>query len=198
MRSAKLILLLLLLMICWGCTARWYFKPVKSERPVTMFNGKYVLKMFGVQGASHSSISEFINSVELIGFATDAQLISLDTIPIFALDSVCFEGGCLDPAFCRRPTLIIEDYMQLNEDSSVSFLELSEKQYPHWKRKLVWPPGSLFSGYNIRVPLSCEDQSVFVLFYARLINRNSGKTISKEVKSVIFEVRMSKVIYTSG
>lgn len=197
MRSAKLILLLLLLMICWGCTARWHFEPSKGERPVTMFNGTYVLNMIGVLGGSHSSITSFYNSIDPIGFANDAPVFSLDTIPIFALDSVCFEGNCLDPAFCRRPTLIIEDYMYLNEDSSVSFRDLSEKKYPRWKRKLVWP-GNLFSGNNIRVPLSCEDQSVFVLLYARLIDRKNGKTIAKEVKSVRFKVRMLKVIYTSG
>lgn len=197
MRSAKLILLLLSLTICWGCTARWHFEPSKDERPVSMFNGRYNIKLKGVRASHHSSISRFFCTIDPIESMFDTLTTNLDTIPIFVMDSLCFIGDCLYPEFCRRPNFIIEDYIVMNDDATVHLLELSTKQYPRWKRRLVWP-GNLFLGDNVRIPLECKGNEVFVLLYARLVDRISGKTISKEVKSVTFEVRMHKVIYTSG
>lgn len=81
---------------CLDCfSSRVVFEPVKEERPVHLL-GRYTLDILGFAEESYN----FRCRVSFLGGHPDTM--HIDTIPVLVIDSVCFEGRCLDKPRCYR------------------------------------------------------------------------------------------------
>lgn len=187
------LVMLLIVFVCTGCTAGWDMVPIEGERSVTMYDSRYVLYIEGLGAYHHSMIKRFLFSSYSNFAPEDTAATGRDTIPIFVIDSICFEGDCLDPEFCRRSLNPIEDHITRNENGTISITGLTDEDAYIFGRKheLIWP-SHLFRGDDVRVPLSCQGQDVWMVVYARLVDRKTGATVSLEARRVQCKITRRK------
>lgn len=172
-----------------GCVTDRNVRPVKEERPVTMFDN-YFLRMSGL-AIDTFTVAAFVCRLDFKNKVPDTS--NFDHIPILVIDSFCFEGACLEEDHCR---------------STISHAEMDREMDKREGRKPYTSPypddlgwgreeGYLFpSGYRVRkalrLPVGCKDQQIVVVVHARLIDRTSGEVIAQDAKRVRFEVKGEK------
>lgn len=193
------LVMLLIVFVCTSCTARWRMVPIESEKLVTLFTSRYGIEIEGYGAFHHSAVCRLTCWAYPIFVFDNTTTGDRDSIPIFVMDSICFEGDCLDPEFCRRSLNPIEDHITRNEDGTISITGLTDEDAYIFGRKheLIWP-SHLFRGDDVRVPLSCQGQDVWMVVYARLVDRKTGATVSLEARRVQCKIKRRKVYFTSG
>lgn len=164
-----------------GCTVYTSrdFIPVETQQPVTMF-GRYALHFLGSKYSIHDDIAillEFLNPVP------DSTL--LETIPVFTIDSIRFEGSCMDTSICHQP-IGGYDALQLKNPSEI-FAVLPTKDLTQYDKYLH--PIDYWLKHVSWFSKKCNNQNVFVTIHARLLDRATGKTIAEESKKVEYFVK---------
>lgn len=170
-----------------GCAKFRRFTPVSEAQPVTMF-GLYELDMGGaaVDGKRVCTFSCYVRFVDEIPVTANT-----DSIPIFVIDSFCFQGECLDSDCCNRPRSghdlslkmqrerrLFFDAPKITDDLSDGGGYLVPTDYSVWE--------------NIDLPITCVDNDITVLIHARLIDRVTGEEIARESKRVPFLIKKYK------
>jgi hypothetical protein len=185
----RLVLLILLTStMVVGCyTERWVdFNLIKGDEPVTMLE-RYSLEFKGYA----SSRTELIINVSFLEAIVDTN--SVDTIPVFMIDSVCFSGSCLDSSYCGHPI----NWQEFNEWLKAQ--HGPEFGYSHGipvrKWDLWYDDGRLIpTGYDLLgeetppIPANCLDTTLSVETRARLLDPVSRKEIARESKTLTFRV----------
>ncbi len=144
--------------------------------------GRYRLEISGTGSPLHNVYCD----LEFLSPTTDTS--NIDTIPVFVIDSYCFEGTCLDSSFCRRPGTYWDDVRE----------SLVKGKKPYHKLLIgddlnfglprgLWPNGFHFSD-TLVLSETCKDRDVSVVINARLFDRVSGKEIARESKRVQFRI----------
>ena len=186
--SAGFCFVLVGVILLTGCCPIWtrtvpvrVFKAVESQQPLTMFD-KYLLDP---KSASDSAVSHCLFQC-FVSFVEDVPAnVPHDSIPIFVVDSFCFEGACLDSSFCIVPIGYAEYDRRLVE---VGRLRPPRKSQLHnldlaWDKDRIWPSGFIIWD-GIELPVDCASLDVTVVIHARLLDRPSGREIAREARRV--------------
>ncbi len=177
------------LLLCVGCYKWVDFSPVKEEQPVTMFD-RYKLKFYGSTAVEESPERQyFLCRVSFLkSVPRDADI---STIPIFVIDSFCFEGTCLDSMICHRPHSSYEydlfrRYERSPEDYAADDLMIFGKELLPSNYYVYDPESrSLWLG----IPATCTGRDVVVEIRASLLDRVTAQVIARESKRVQFLIK---------
>jgi len=163
-------------------------------KKVVLFE-KYELEFFEAQGPINFptyGLHVDINFIKPL-FVTN---LNVDTIPILMLDSVCFEGDCIDNNICGEYVSLRErkyDASLFVNDPNADlgknlFTEDLFYTNERGKEKKVDPLGFYVPG-GIPLPLECLNNKGITIIYSRLIDRITGETIDQEAKVIQFELK---------
>jgi len=171
----------LIIACCQSCFIVNYahFRPIESERPVMMFE-TYELEM-GSSAASRYSLKTFSCNVIFRGEIPSGT--NFDTIPIFVIDSLCFEGTCLIGNSCVDNT---RDSLHKYGRLQGGFLFSSN---PRRNEDLPFQNYYIYSYSGFEIPIECENQEIFVVTYARLIDRITRDELARESKRTQFQLK---------
>ena len=185
MKNSYLVLMAtLILASCQSCFMVNYahFRPIESEPPVMMFE-TYELDM-GSSAPSRYSLKHFSCNVIFRGKIPSGT--NFDTIPIFVVDSICFEGACLIGNICVDTT---RDSVYQYSGLRSGFLFSA---YPRRHEDLPFHMFYINSYSGFEIPMECENQEIFVVTYARLIDRITRNELARESKSTQFQLTKSR------
>jgi len=201
-RIIKLLVLIVLLITSlhyFGCSlyTNKDFIPVEAKRPTTMFE-QYALQIHEYKDVSFFVIPLALASDNIyidVDFITPvADTTSLQTVPIFVIDSICFEGTCMDSSICRIPMTGFEALRLPYPNNIVHVVPDKDLRYQEGQlmplgfalEKVLWLPGKY------------SNKNVFVTFYARLLDRATGKTIAEESKKVEYFIKKKTTLNAGG
>ena len=168
---------------------RWRdFSPVKEELPISIF-GRYHLEIKGYASGAHNIYID-------LSFANEiTDTITLDTIPIFIIDSFCVYGDCLDSQMCHQPESWYEFREGFPDFDYVYNTRRLFLQKDLWLVNGKLKPGGYELNNILRLPATCIDSSLVLDLYVRLIDRVSNKEIANEVKRIRMLIRNMKRTY---
>jgi len=162
------------LLILQAC--RWYsrreFNPDSSEFPITFFS-LYKLELEGLAAETHTAIVCHVSFLEPRDATGD-----IAKIPVFVVDSFCFESRCLNSSVCYGSLSEYEIFPKqpyLDEDLCTSSGRLDPVDY--------WLDGAP------KLPPDCKGRDVSVTLKARLLDRQSRETIARESKRIQFVIK---------
>lgn len=168
-RAALLILLIATLWPQFGCwESRQIVRPIRSERNVQMF-GRYSLDIHGLGEEPFPLICD-ISFLQKHG--ANSQI---DSIPVFVIDSFCFEGACLSYRWCVAPKI-----SSLGSRSNLPDIVVTDGK--------IVPYGYYAAN---AVPPECNDSEFRVGIHARLLDRKTGALIGSELKVVRLKGKLS-------
>jgi hypothetical protein len=181
----KLVNILLLPILVLSCVwvTRIEFKPLDKELPVTMF-GKYKIS-FGVVGPGAPNLRCYIDFLSYVSPTADTN-----TIPIFIIDSLCFEADCVNSKRCYQPQ---SDYDRGAPSRDGPFNPGTTKDLDTAKGEMI-PRGYKVSKAPC-FPDSCVKTEATVVIWARLVDRVSKRGISAEEKRVQFNIKKHSGLY---
>ncbi len=174
--------LLMLSIIPSGCTiyTQKDFIPVEIPRPVTLFD-RYALRMIGCKQHIYNDLVLYIDYLDPVPDTTPLQ-----SLPILVIDSLYFEGACMDSLVCCKP---ISHYDELYSMSNTTGIDIYFAAKDILRRDEQYIP----DGGSIRQiswwPKACNNQNVFVTIHARLLDRSTGQIIAQESKRVEYFVK---------
>ena len=186
MLKSLILLSLVIILIQSSCSwVTWReFNQIDGKEQFTIFD-RYYLEILG-NAHNEGDTCTFICEVDFINKIVDTTY--YDTIPIFVIDSFCFEGDCLDFNYCQ---IIPENYdinTYMMEKGGVPIYEKKQPDDLYYSRYGLNP-----SNYR-RLPIMlissrCTGNIVTITIHARLIDRVTGKNIIKESKKVKFKLK---------
>lgn len=169
-----------LALISNACYSYLQFRPISDERPITMF-GRYKVDIEGIADMAHALHC----NLDFITPSFDTS--NIDTIPLFLVDSLCFEGACLEHSFCRRlQGRFLSDTEFRSGWSGPPRRELGHDLVLCWMG--LFPVGYVLRD-TLGMPPSCRDRDISVWIHARLIDRVTGQVVAQESKRVQFEIK---------
>lgn len=186
-----------------GCTVtQRNLEVFNEERPVSAFD-RYELGIGGVSKDTNTVYALWCN-VEFRP-RIPSKGIELDTIPVFLIDSICVEGGCVDTANCRKA------YWRKDEeevDTVLARLRGHSGDDYYYGTNRIWSladdiykvrgylePEDFFVYPGIHLPVSCDDSTGVMILYIRLKDRVTSEIVAQMSKTVTFKVRKKKVWY---
>ena len=183
--------LVLLMLAGASCSIRRWrdFKPVEKEEPVVLF-GRYNVKLRGHASGPHTVEC----SVRFVNPLNDTMRI--DTVPILVIDSMCFDGRCLDSTICLHPTSSYEIDERYRQDPNTTCTHFgtyigTDLQYIYLKQV---QPVDYFLYNKLRLPEYCDSNDVYMILCARLLDRVTNKEITQEAKRIQFNIRSRRRI----
>lgn len=188
-----LLLSALLLVGCYPWTLIRDFHPLKTEKPVIMFD-KYVLDMYGHSDSTESSCT-FECGVKFV--KRMPATVPFGSVPIFTIDSFCFEGRCLESVYCRAPIGFDELAKRRSQQSGYPpYKPQASNTDIGWDEEHIWPYGFVI-WEDIQLPMGCEDRDVDVIVHACLVDRANGQVIGRESKRVPFVIKWGRSYYNT-
>ncbi len=179
----------------WGCVAFRSVYPINEDpkKDIIIFEN-YKLEICGWSGHSSVELYQFQISVSFIDSIDKST--PEDSIPIFAIDSLCFYLPCADSSFCVENKYLENDAQEIKgwreaklmgRWTSVKIAEdltfSGGKYYPS--------NFYLKTGDGICIPIDCENTTLF--FTARLLDRVSKTEIRRKDKRIPMRVHRQHV-----
>ncbi len=178
---ARLSIVAMIVITCGGCIGTLTnLRPIKSEPPIILFD-RYHVKMGG-GGDSLYSLDCEVNFTSKVSDTTD-----IDSIPIFLVDSLCFEGECVDSTYCLAPDRWSEPDMSL-------YSKEIDTLYIHpapdlWRvdHKIELRRFTFWRALNLR----CQNRPVWIDIHAVLVDRRTGNEMGRQSRRVQFAIKKS-------
>jgi hypothetical protein len=170
-----------------SCAVLGHFKqltPAESKEPAVLFD-QYILEMYGKADSADSQYS-FLCDVEFVEKVPKST--PRDSIPVFLIDSFCFEGACLEQSYCDVPIGFHEYELRMSKIRGYPSITSPVDTDLTWSHKYYLPLGFLVWD-RIELPMKCEDKGVAVMIHARLLDRLSGDELARESLRVPFEIK---------
>lgn len=176
------IILFLGLSICQSGCAYWIDVEItEDQKPVTLFD-RYEVDIVG-HGIDDSLYNVSVH-LDFIDAITDTMIIA--DLPILMIDTICFEFELTDNTSCIGMLTSLEADKKLLADGLISNVWQGIRDDLRYSGGELQPLG--FEGYPQRAYIPKECQFADAIFTARLIDRVTGKEITRETKTVRFSI----------
>jgi len=151
----------------------------------------------GLWGVAEDSGTDGWFEVEVEFIRSVPKDTPLNSVPILSMDSICFEAICIQERRCFVPLTSREAYKRWQRDHEGEYsFEMRFDMFPPdlmWDDKAIHP-GNFEIGKQPLLPLSCREDTVYVVLYARINDRATGSLIRSETKRVPLLVKKDKSV----